>query len=166
MFAYCIYFYIKSNMSGFMQLVFFLGYNAVMCYGFFFLFGTISFRASLMFVRRIYHAVKSEWGCYTFHYHSPSLAHLVPISNNNAKRGKWRDQCSIKSNLPSHWQKRYGYTNHCALPPSEDKYSFCYWFTVYLLTTMRHSDMHLWNYTSFNFQIGWVQFRTVLKHEN
>ncbi|KAJ0020523.1 hypothetical protein Pint_31891 [Pistacia integerrima] len=60
MFAYGIYFYIRSNMSGFMQLVFFLGYNAVMCYGFFFIFGIISFRASLMFVRRIYHAVKSE----------------------------------------------------------------------------------------------------------
>lgn len=60
MFVYCIYFYWRSNMSGFMQLSFFLGYNACMCYGFFLILGTISFLASLMFVRHIYHAVKSE----------------------------------------------------------------------------------------------------------
>ncbi|KAM7272467.1 hypothetical protein ACFE04_027130 [Oxalis oulophora] len=60
MFAYGIYFYAKSNMSGFLQLSFFIGYNACMCYAFFLILGTISFRASFIFVRHIYHAVKSE----------------------------------------------------------------------------------------------------------
>ncbi|PIN25419.1 Endosomal membrane protein, EMP70 [Handroanthus impetiginosus] len=60
MFFYCIYFYLKSNMSGILQTSFFFGYSACMCYAFFLMLGTISFRASLMFVRRIYHAVKSE----------------------------------------------------------------------------------------------------------
>ncbi|KAI4334237.1 hypothetical protein L6164_018953 [Bauhinia variegata] len=60
MFGYCIYFYVRSNMSGFMQLSFFIGYNACMCYALFLIFGAISFRASLLFVRHIYHAVKRE----------------------------------------------------------------------------------------------------------
>ncbi|KAF5470963.1 hypothetical protein F2P56_011445 [Juglans regia] len=60
MFGYSIYFYARSNMNSFMQLSFFIGYNACMCYAFFLILGTISFRASLMFVRRIYQAVKSE----------------------------------------------------------------------------------------------------------
>ncbi|XP_059627619.1 transmembrane 9 superfamily member 5 [Cornus florida] len=60
MFGYCIYFYAKSNMRGFMQLSFFFGYNACMCYAFFLMLGTISFRASLMFVHHIYRAVKNE----------------------------------------------------------------------------------------------------------
>ncbi|XP_059430027.1 transmembrane 9 superfamily member 5-like [Corylus avellana] len=60
MFGYCIYFYARSNMNSFMQLSFFIGYNACMCYAFFLILGTISFCASLMFVRHIYHAVKSE----------------------------------------------------------------------------------------------------------
>ncbi|KAK4482699.1 hypothetical protein RD792_009866, partial [Penstemon davidsonii] len=60
MFAYCIYFYFKSNMSGILQTSFFFGYSACMCYAFFLMLGTISFQASLLFVRRIYHAVKNE----------------------------------------------------------------------------------------------------------
>lgn len=60
MLCYCIYFYAKSNMSGFMQLTFFFGYNACFCYAFFLMLGTISFRASWMFVQHIYNAVKSE----------------------------------------------------------------------------------------------------------
>lgn len=63
MFGYCIYFYARSNMNSFIQLSFFIGYNACMCYAFFLILGTISFHASLMFVRHIYHAVKSEWIC-------------------------------------------------------------------------------------------------------
>lgn len=61
MFAYSIYFYARSNMTGFMQLSFFIGYNACMCYAFFLMLGAISFRVSLIFVRHIYGAVKSEW---------------------------------------------------------------------------------------------------------
>ncbi|CAK7329110.1 unnamed protein product [Dovyalis caffra] len=60
MFSYSIYFFSRSSMSGFMQLSFFFGYNACMCYAFFLMIGTISFRASFTFVRHIYQAVKSE----------------------------------------------------------------------------------------------------------
>lgn len=47
-------------MSGFLQLSLFLGYNASICYTFFLILSTISFHASLIFVRKIYRAVKSE----------------------------------------------------------------------------------------------------------
>ncbi|KAL2511092.1 Transmembrane 9 superfamily member 5 [Abeliophyllum distichum] len=60
MFAYCIYFYFKSNMSGVLQTFIFFGYSACMCYAFFLMLGALSFRASLMFVRHIYRGVKSE----------------------------------------------------------------------------------------------------------
>ncbi|OVA09980.1 Nonaspanin (TM9SF) [Macleaya cordata] len=60
MYGYCIYFYHRSSMSGFLQLSFFFGYNACICYAFFLILGTIGFRASLLFVRHIYHAVKLE----------------------------------------------------------------------------------------------------------
>lgn len=63
MFSYGIYFFSRSSMSGFMQLSFFFGYNACMCYAFFLIIGTISFRASFAFVCHIYHAAKSEWIC-------------------------------------------------------------------------------------------------------
>uniref|UniRef100_A0A7N0U8G9 Transmembrane 9 superfamily member n=1 Tax=Kalanchoe fedtschenkoi TaxID=63787 RepID=A0A7N0U8G9_KALFE len=59
-FANCIVFYARSDMHGFLQLFFFLGYSACMCYALFLMLGTISFHASLIFVRRIYSAVKSE----------------------------------------------------------------------------------------------------------
>ncbi|KAL7202262.1 hypothetical protein ACSBR1_033856 [Camellia fascicularis] len=60
MFGYCFCFYAKSNMRGFLQLSFFFGYNACICYAFFLMLATISFRASLVFVRHIYRAVKNE----------------------------------------------------------------------------------------------------------
>ncbi|XP_019164119.1 PREDICTED: transmembrane 9 superfamily member 5-like isoform X2 [Ipomoea nil] len=60
MFAYSIYFYYKSNMSGFLQTGFFFGYTASMCYAFFIVLATISFLSSFMFVCHIYRAVKSE----------------------------------------------------------------------------------------------------------
>ncbi|KAK7341996.1 hypothetical protein VNO80_24937 [Phaseolus coccineus] len=60
MFVYCIYFYVRSNMSGFLQLSFFIGYNACLCYAFFLIFGAISFRVSFLFVLFIYHNVKRE----------------------------------------------------------------------------------------------------------
>jgi hypothetical protein len=61
MFGYGIYFYARSRMSGFLQLSFFIGYNACICYAFFLIFGAISFRVSLLFVRHIYLNVKREW---------------------------------------------------------------------------------------------------------
>ncbi|KAK7263401.1 hypothetical protein RJT34_30990 [Clitoria ternatea] len=60
MFGYSIYFYSRSNMGGLLQLSFFIGYNACICYAFFLIFGAISFRVSLLFVRHIYHDVKRE----------------------------------------------------------------------------------------------------------
>ncbi|KAE8729406.1 Transmembrane 9 superfamily member 5 [Hibiscus syriacus] len=60
MFAYGIYFYARSSMSGLLQFSFFVGYNACMCYAFFLMLGTVGFRSSLMFVRYIYRSVKSE----------------------------------------------------------------------------------------------------------
>ncbi|KAH1067015.1 hypothetical protein J1N35_032002 [Gossypium stocksii] len=60
MFAYCVYFYTRSSMSGLLQFSFVFGYNACMCYAFFLMLGTVGFRSSLMFVRYIYRAVKSE----------------------------------------------------------------------------------------------------------
>lgn len=60
MFGYGIYLYLRSNMKGIMQLVSFIGYNACMSYAIFLMLATISFHASLMFVRYVYRAVKSE----------------------------------------------------------------------------------------------------------
>ncbi|CAI9105625.1 OLC1v1004594C2 [Oldenlandia corymbosa var. corymbosa] len=60
MFLYSIYFYAKSNMNGSFQAAFYFGYNACLCFAFFLMLGTVSFYASLMFVRRMYPAVKSE----------------------------------------------------------------------------------------------------------
>lgn len=60
MYGYSVYFYWRSNMSGFMQLSFFFGYNGCMCFAFFLMLGTISFRVSLIFVQYLYHSVKNE----------------------------------------------------------------------------------------------------------
>ena len=54
-YAYCFYYYYaRSDMSGLMQNTFYFGYMAVVCLGFFLMLGYVGFRASLMFVRRIY----------------------------------------------------------------------------------------------------------------
>lgn len=61
--GYCFYFYFNrklSNMTGLMQTSFFFGYNAVACYAFFMMLGSIGFRASQIFVRHIYKAIKCE----------------------------------------------------------------------------------------------------------
>ncbi|KAL3510301.1 hypothetical protein ACH5RR_029702 [Cinchona calisaya] len=60
-YAYCFYYYfLRSDMSGFMQASFFFGYMACICYGLFLLLGTVGFRASLLFVRYIYSSIKCE----------------------------------------------------------------------------------------------------------
>lgn len=60
-FGYCFYYYYaRSDMTGFMQTSFFFGYNALVCYAFFLMLGSVGFRASLMFVRHIYRAIKCE----------------------------------------------------------------------------------------------------------
>ncbi|XP_057547974.1 transmembrane 9 superfamily member 5-like isoform X2 [Amaranthus tricolor] len=60
MFVYCIYFYARSNLSGLMQLCYFLGYNACIFYACFLMLGAIAFRSSSMFVYYMCHGVKSE----------------------------------------------------------------------------------------------------------
>ncbi|XP_010521658.1 PREDICTED: transmembrane 9 superfamily member 5 isoform X2 [Tarenaya hassleriana] len=60
MFGYGVIFYLRSNMKGFLQTSFYLGFNALFCYAFFLILGTLSFFASWTFVRRIYRSVKSE----------------------------------------------------------------------------------------------------------
>jgi hypothetical protein len=60
-YGYCFYYYFaRSDMSGFMQTSFFFGYMFMICYGFFLMLGTVGYRASLMFVRHIYKAIKCE----------------------------------------------------------------------------------------------------------
>lgn len=57
-YAYCAYYYLaRSGMSGFMQTAFFFGYNAMVCYGFFLMLGTVGWRASLTFVRTIFKSI-------------------------------------------------------------------------------------------------------------
>ncbi|XP_065867753.1 transmembrane 9 superfamily member 5 isoform X2 [Euphorbia lathyris] len=60
MFSYGIFFFARSSMNGLLQLSFFIGYNACICYAIFLILSTVAFRASFMFVSHIYHAVKSE----------------------------------------------------------------------------------------------------------
>ncbi|GIL73933.1 hypothetical protein Vretimale_5121 [Volvox reticuliferus] len=60
-YGYCFYYYYaRSDMSGFMQTSFFFGYMLMVCYGFFLMLGTVGWRASLMFIRHIYRAIKCE----------------------------------------------------------------------------------------------------------
>uniref|UniRef100_A0A0D6QSK4 Transmembrane 9 superfamily member n=1 Tax=Araucaria cunninghamii TaxID=56994 RepID=A0A0D6QSK4_ARACU len=60
-FGYCFYYYFaRSDMTGFMQVSFFFGYMACICYGFFLLLGTVGFHSSLLFVRHIYRSIKCE----------------------------------------------------------------------------------------------------------
>ncbi|KAH9605793.1 hypothetical protein KSS87_008975 [Heliosperma pusillum] len=60
MFAYSIYFYTTSDMSGFLQLTYFLGINFCICYAFFLMLAAISFRASSVFTSHLYNAFKRE----------------------------------------------------------------------------------------------------------
>lgn len=60
-FGYCFYYYFaRSDMTGFMQVSFFFGYMACICYGFFLMLGTVGFQSSLLFVRHIYRSIKCE----------------------------------------------------------------------------------------------------------
>jgi hypothetical protein len=52
----------RSDMSGFMQTMFFFGYNAITCYAFFLMLGTVGWWSSHVFVFRIFQAVKARRG--------------------------------------------------------------------------------------------------------
>jgi len=60
-YAYCFFYYFeRSGMFGFMQTAFFFGYMAMASYAAFIMLGTIGFLSSLVFVRRIYRAIKCD----------------------------------------------------------------------------------------------------------
>ncbi|XP_065652076.1 transmembrane 9 superfamily member 1 isoform X2 [Hydra vulgaris] len=54
------YFYKRSNMYGFLQSVQFFGYTLLACYIFFLMLGTVSFFASLKFIKYIYRNIKMD----------------------------------------------------------------------------------------------------------
>ncbi|KAM6567531.1 hypothetical protein CsatA_026659 [Cannabis sativa] len=55
----CIHYllYKRSDMSGSLQLSFFFGYMACICYALFLMFGSVGFLASYLFLRQIYHSL-------------------------------------------------------------------------------------------------------------
>ena len=60
-FAYCFFYYFnRSGMFGFMQTSFFFGYMLMASYAAFIMLGTVGFLSSLLFVHRIYSAVKCD----------------------------------------------------------------------------------------------------------
>ncbi|XP_015169592.1 transmembrane 9 superfamily member 4-like [Solanum tuberosum] len=60
-FGYSIYYYfLRSDMNGFMQTSFFFGYMACVSYGVFLMLGTVGFHACLLFVRLLYGCIKCE----------------------------------------------------------------------------------------------------------
>merc|ERR550532_544413 len=60
-FLYSLFYYFKrSNMSGMLQTVEFFGYTILSCYVFFLMLGTVSFFASLKFIRYIYVNIKMD----------------------------------------------------------------------------------------------------------
>jgi len=60
-YAYCFFYYFeRSGMFGFMQTAFFFGYMLMAAYAAFIMLGTVGFISSLLFVRRIYRAIKCD----------------------------------------------------------------------------------------------------------
>mmetsp|Transcript_19467 Transcript_19467/g.31871 ORF Transcript_19467/g.31871 Transcript_19467/m.31871 type:complete len:596 (-) Transcript_19467:424-2211(-) len=60
-YGYCFYYYYaRSDMTGFLQTSFYFGYMLIICYAFFVMLGTVGFYSSLVFVRHIYRAIKSD----------------------------------------------------------------------------------------------------------
>ncbi|XP_066985365.1 transmembrane 9 superfamily member 1-like [Macrobrachium rosenbergii] len=58
---YCFFYYMKrSNMSGGLQTIQFVGWSILTCYVFFLTLGTVSFFASLSFVKYIYRNIKMD----------------------------------------------------------------------------------------------------------
>ena len=61
-FGYAVFYFNKhSHMFGMLQTVEYFGYTILICYSFFLILGTISFFASLKFVRYIYQNIKMDW---------------------------------------------------------------------------------------------------------
>lgn len=86
-FLYALFYYFKrSNMSGALQTIEFFGYTFLTCYVFFLMLGTVSFFASLHFVRYIYVNLKMDW--------------LGKISNTSLKTFfSWGGNCLLSATL-------------------------------------------------------------------
>ena len=60
-YAYCFFYYFhRSEMFGFMQTSFYFGYMALCAYAFFLMLGCVGWFSSLVFVRHIYGAIKTD----------------------------------------------------------------------------------------------------------
>ena len=59
-FAYAVYYYLTSGMHGFMQITFYFGYVALVCYALFLFLGSVGFASSLVFVKQIYSVMKTD----------------------------------------------------------------------------------------------------------
>jgi transmembrane 9 superfamily protein 1 len=60
-FGYSLFYYYKrSNMSGVLQTIQFFGYTTLVCFMFFLMLGTVSFTASLHFIRYMYSNLKMD----------------------------------------------------------------------------------------------------------
>merc|ERR1711972_994078 len=59
-YSYCIYFFLQTGMSGFMQCAFFFLYSLVVAYALALLLGSVSFVATYYFVIYIYSHIKAE----------------------------------------------------------------------------------------------------------
>merc|ERR1719359_290551 len=59
-YTYCIYFFLQTGMSGFMQCSFFFLYSALVAYALALLLGAVSFYATYYFVIYIYSRIKAE----------------------------------------------------------------------------------------------------------
>lgn len=59
-YAYCIYFFLQTGMTGFMQCSFFFLYSLLIAYGIALTLGAVSFYCSFLFVVYIYSRIKAE----------------------------------------------------------------------------------------------------------
>jgi hypothetical protein len=60
-FGYAIYYFLfESQMTGFLQMAFYFGYNICICYGFFLMMASVGFFSSLTFVRQIFRSIKCD----------------------------------------------------------------------------------------------------------
>ena len=58
---YCFFYYMKrSNMSGGLQTIEFVGWSILTCYVFFLTLGAVSFFSSVCFVKYIYRNIKMD----------------------------------------------------------------------------------------------------------
>lgn len=59
-YAYCIYFFLQTGMTGFLQCAFFFLYSVLVAHGLALMLGSVSFYATYLFVLYIYSRIKAE----------------------------------------------------------------------------------------------------------